>query len=312
MIMRVIRIGSRQSQLALWQAERVRKLLQLHQPLYQYKVVCLTTKGDKFIDVPLAKIGAQGLFTKELERALLEGKIDLAVHSAKDLPTRLPEGLAIGAMLKREDPRDALLAREGLQLYQLPPGAIVGTSSLRRKAQLLHARPDLKLVDLRGNIGTRVRRLENGEFDAIVLAVAGIERLGWQEKITQKLDYDLLLPAVGQGSIAVEAREDDEEIMTLIGQLDDQETRTAITAERAFLAALQGGCQVPIGAIAEVREGLLRLQGLVANLEGTTIIRDHLSGPAAAAVELGRALADSLLAQGAGEILASIRQGACR
>mgnify|MGYP000923252891 CR=1 len=310
--MRVIRIGSRQSQLALWQAERVRKLLQLHQPLYQYKVVCLTTKGDKFIDVPLAKIGAQGLFTKELERALLEGKIDLAVHSAKDLPTRLPEGLAIGAMLKREDPRDALLAREGLQLYQLPPGAIVGTSSLRRKAQLLHARPDLKLVDLRGNIGTRVRRLENGEFDAIVLAVAGIERLGWQEKITQKLDYDLLLPAVGQGSIAVEAREDDEEIMTLIGQLDDQETRTAITAERAFLAALQGGCQVPIGAIAEVREGLLRLQGLVANLEGTTIIRDHLSGPAAAAVELGRALADSLLAQGAGEILASIRQGACR
>jgi hydroxymethylbilane synthase len=310
--MRVIRIGTRRSQLALWQTEHVRQLLERLQPRYQYELVGVTTKGDKFLHVPLAQIGAQGLFTKELEQSLLEGKIDLVVHSVKDLPTRLPDGLALGAMLKRADPRDALLARDGLQLYQLPAGAVIGTSSLRRKAQLLNARPDLKLVDLRGNINTRLRRLEDGEFDAIVLAVAGVERLGRQDRITQKLGYDLVLPAVGQGSLGVEVREDDEEIMALVGRLDDRDTRVAITAERAFLAALQGGCQVPVGAIAEVREGLVRLQGMVADLEGTTIIRNQLSGPAAAAVELGRALAERLLAQGAGEILDSIRKGACR
>ena len=308
--MKIIRMGSRQSQLALWQTEYVRGLLQHRYPEYEYEIIPMRTKGDKLLDVSLSKIGDKGLFTRELEQALLEGKIDLAVHSMKDLPTQLPEGLCIGAMTKRMDPRDALLSLNHVRITDLPVGAQIGTSSLRRQAQLLHLRPDLKMVDLRGNIGTRVQRLAEGQLAAIVLAAAGVERLGWQDKITEKLDYSICLPAVGQGSLGIEVREDDHIILELLREITHQATTQAILAERALLSTLEGGCQIPLGAIAEVSGNVLYLRGMVANLEGTKLLKAEHSGQALESEKIGRELAQMLLAQGAGEILECIKKGA--
>jgi len=307
--MKRIRIGSRQSPLALKQTEYVRDLLLKRYPQLSLEIIPMRTKGDKLLDVPLAKIGDKGLFTKELEEALLEERIDLAVHSMKDLPTELPRGLCIGAMTPRLDPRDALLAAQGLTLEELPLEAVVGTSSLRRKAQLLYLRPDLRLVDLRGNVGTRLQLLEEGEFTAIVLAAAGLERLARQDRITQRLDYSICLPAVGQGSLGVEVREQDTESLELLREINDRDTAAAILAERALLSTLEGGCQIPLGAIAEVNGAGLRLRGMVANLEGTRLCKAEVSGLASQGEYLGRKLAQLLLQQGAGEILASLKKG---
>lgn len=303
-------MGSRQSPLALWQTEYVRDLLLAKYPECRFEIIPMRTKGDKLMDVPLNQIGDKGLFTRELEQALLEGKIDLAVHSMKDLPTQLPDGLCIGAVTPRLDPRDALLSQGQIRLTELPAGALLGTSSLRRQAQLLHLRPDLRLVDLRGNIGTRVQRLAEGKFTAIVLAAAGIERLGWQDKITERLDFSVCLPAVGQGALGVEAREDDRVMLELLREITDQATTLAVLAERSLLRTLEGGCQIPLGAIAEVTGEILHLRGMVASLDGVKLLKAELSGPALAGEKLGRDLAGMLLAQGAGEILECIKKGA--
>ncbi len=302
--MRKIRIGTRGSKLALWQTDYVvDKLLELDERLDIEKVTIKTT-GDKFLDMALSRIGDKGLFTKEIEKELLKGTIDLAVHSMKDMPTRITEGLAIGAVLPRENPKDVLLSREGQKLAALPVGAAVGTSSLRRRAQLLATRPDLNIVDLRGNIDTRIRRLQNGELDAIVVAAAGVIRLGYERMVAEELEF---LPAVGQGAIVVEIRDDDPDIRELVEKLDDRSTRLAITAERAFLAVLEGGCQIPVGCLGSVKDDLLTLEGLVSDLEGKRVFRSRLSGPADEPEELGRKLARELMSQGAGAVLKQIR-----
>jgi len=290
--------------LAIWQTDFViNKLLELDDRLEIEKVIIKTT-GDKFLDVALSRIGDKGLFIKEIEKELLDGSIDMAVHSMKDMPTRITEGLAIGAVLPRENSKDVLLSRDNRKLAELPVGAAVGTSSLRRKAQLLALRPDLNIVDLRGNIDTRIRRLQNGELDAIVLAAAGVIRLGYEELVAEDLE---IIPAVGQGAIAVEIRDDDTDIRELVEKLDDRSTRLAIAGERAFLAALEGGCQIPIGCGGSVRDDFLTLEGLVSDLEGKQVFRSRLSGPAAEAEDLGRKLALELVSRGAGAVLEQIR-----
>ncbi|NLW45026.1 MAG: hydroxymethylbilane synthase [Syntrophomonadaceae bacterium] len=302
--MRKIRVGTRGSRLAIWQTDFViNKLLELDDRLEIEKVIIKTT-GDKFLDVALSRIGDKGLFIKEIEKELLDGSIDMAVHSMKDMPTRITEGLAIGAVLPRENSKDVLLSRDNRKLAELPVGAAVGTSSLRRKAQLLALRPDLNIVDLRGNIDTRIRRLQNGELDAIVLAAAGVIRLGYEELVAEELE---IIPAVGQGAIAVEIRDDDTDIRELVEKLDDRSTRLAIAGERAFLAALEGGCQIPIGCGGSVRDDFLTLEGLVSDLEGKQVFRSRLSGPAAEAEDLGRKLALELVSRGAGAVLEQIR-----
>lgn len=306
-----VRIGTRQSPLALWQAEHIVKLLERQNPQCQFVLEPMRTKGDKLLDVPLAKIGDKGLFTKELETALLKGQTDLAVHSMKDLPTLLPEGLFIGAVTRREDPRDALISKNKVSFRDLAPGATVGTSSLRRRAQLLHARPDLNLVDLRGNIDTRLKRLDKGDFAAIILAAAGVDRLGWAERITERLDYSLSLPAIGQGALGLEIRAEDGEMIRLIEGVNDPDTASCIRAERAFLRALEGGCQIPIGAIGEITQEKIFLQGMVASLDGSQILKNSIIGDKSDAEELGAALADKLLRLGAEDILNKIRAGDC-
>jgi len=302
--MRKIRIGSRGSRLALWQTDFViNKMLALGDRLDIEKVL-IKTKGDKLLDVALSKIGDKGLFTKELEKEILAGKIDMAVHSFKDMPTKITKGLTIGAVLPRENPKDVLLSLEGKGLIELPSGARVGTSSLRRRAQLLAIRPDLSIVELRGNIDTRIRRLLNQEMDAIVLAAAGVIRLGYDSLITEELD---ILPAVGQGAIVVETRDDDQVILEIIEQLNDRNTRSAITAERAFLTVLEGGCQIPVGCLGTVQGDYLKLEGLVSDLDGKRVFKGHLSGPVDRAEGLGRELAGILLDQGAGVVLDQIR-----
>lgn len=302
--MRKIRIGTRGSRLAIWQTDFVvNKLLELDDSLDIEKVM-IRTKGDRFLDVALSRIGDKGLFTKEIEKELLGGSIDMAVHSMKDMPTRITEGLAIGAVLPRENWKDVLLSREGRKLAALPVGASVGTSSLRRRAQLLAMRPDLNIVDLRGNIDTRIKRLLNGELDAIVLAAAGVIRLGYGELVAEELEF---MPAVGQGAIMVEIRDDDRAIGELVTKLDDRSTRLAIAAERTFLAELEGGCQIPVGCLGNVQDEFLALEGLVSDLEGKRVFRSRLSGPADEAEDLGRKLARELISQGAGAILKEIR-----
>lgn len=268
-----VRVGTRGSRLALWQADAVAaKLAAVHTGLDVQRIV-VKTVGDRILDTPLSKIGDKGLFTKELEAALQQGEIDLAVHSLKDLPTKLPEGLVIGAILERDDPRDVLVSRSGKTLADLPPGAKIGTSSLRRRAQILARRPDLHVEDLRGNVPTRIEKLERGEYDAIVLARAGVVRLGLAPKITESIDPSVLLPAVGQGAIAVEVRGGDARMLALIAALDHPQTRLAVAAERALLARLEGGCQVPIGALATLEGSRLTLHGLVADLDGKRVVR---------------------------------------
>lgn len=302
-------IGTRDSALAMWQTNWVADNLKRLNPEYTFKIVSMKTQGDKILDVALAKIGDKGLFTKELEVAMLNREIDLAVHSMKDLPTVLPEGLVIGAICERFDPRDVLVARNGMTLADMPQGAKIGTSSLRRCAQLLNYRPDFNLVDLRGNLNTRMAKLDRENMDGIILAAAGIERLGWGDRITERIPFEVSLPAVGQGSIGIEIRGEDEEVFNVVQKLNHPASEFSIKAERAMLKKLEGGCQIPIGALGLVEEGRLTLQGLVAGLDGKELIRDSVSGKAEEAAALGQDLADKLIAMGADRILMAVRQG---
>ncbi len=298
-----VRIGTRGSKLALWQAEWVKSRLEsLHAGL-KVELTIIKTKGDKILDVPLAKVGGKGLFVKEIEEALLAGRIDLAVHSMKDMPAEIPAGLCIGAVPEREVPADALIAPEGLTLDTLPRGARIGTSSLRRASQLRRVRPDIEIVPLRGNLDTRLRKLDEGQMEAIVLAAAGVRRLGLEKRISQKLDTEVMLPAVGQGALCIETRDGDTTIAPLVAPLEDAATRIAITAERAYLHRLEGGCQVPIAGHATLHDGQLTLRGLVSDLEGQTVIQATQVGRPEKAETLGRDLAEHLLAQGARAVL---------
>lgn len=315
-----LRIASRGSELALWQTRAVQAALQAAAPGVSVDVEVVRTTGDVITDVPLAKIGDKGLFTKELDAALLAGDADLAVHSLKDVPTRLPAGLAIVAVSRREDPRDVLLLPPGGRgtLRTLPAGARLGTSSLRRCAQLRALRPDVEVLDLRGNLNTRLAKLDRGDYDAIILAAAGVVRLGWHERIAERLDAAEWLPAVGQGALAVVARTDDDRIPPLLRDFHDPFTAACTTAERAFLAALEGGCQIPIGALAHEDDESFVLHGLVADVDGVDVLRDSVSIPAShvsvdaedaagAASSAGLRLAERMLKMGAGEVLARLR-----
>jgi len=300
-----VRIGTRGSQLALWQANWVKSEIER---VHGVEVVLerIRTTGDKITDVPLAKVGGKGLFVKEIEEALLDGRIDLAVHSMKDVPAVLPEGLHLRAITRREDPRDAFISATGLLLKELPLGSRIGTSSLRRQAQLLNMRPDLKIMQLRGNLDTRLKRLDEGRFDAIILAGAGIKRLGLEDRVTEYLDPTECLPAIGQGALGIETRIDDERTNDLVAFLDHYETSVAVRAERAFLRRLEGGCQVPIAAFGELEDGQLKLTGLVATTDGKKVVKGSRTGPPEEAEAMGLALAEELIERGAGEILAEL------
>jgi hydroxymethylbilane synthase len=301
-------IGSRGSKLALTQSQMVKTELESLHPSLAVRVEIIKTSGDANTD-PLSLIGGKGVFTKELEEALLDGRIDLAVHSLKDLPTIIPEGLLIAAICKREDPRDALVLRRApkevvTSLHSLPQGATVGTSSPRRLAQLKHLRSDLVIQDLRGNVDTRLRKLDEEQYDALVLACAGLRRLGIANRISVAVPASEMLPAVGQGALGIETRADDAQTIEAVGTLDHKFTRLACTAERSFLRSLGGGCQLPIAAYAVVREKRIRLDGLVADPQGKRIVRERISGALDVAEELGALLAEQLLASGARELLA--------
>ncbi len=299
-------IGTRGSRLAVWQAEWVRARLKELAPGLTVTLQRIKTSGDKILDVPLAAIGGKGLFVKEIEEALLREEIDLAVHSMKDVPTILPDGLSILCVQAREDPRDVLVSRDSCSLDQLPKGSRIGTSSLRRQAQLLHYRPDLHIELLRGNLDTRLRKLHNGEYDAIVLAAAGLMRMGWSNKVTEYLPPEVSLPAIGQGALGLEGRCNDRFVQTLVEKLEHRPTRTAVMAERALLKRLEGGCQVPIAAHATVKGDTLIMDGLIASVDGQRLIRDTIQGPASEAQDLGTQLAEKLLAQGGDRILNEI------
>jgi hydroxymethylbilane synthase len=302
-----VRIATRRSALAMWQARHVSGLLTAREPGLEVQLLELMTRGDRILDVPLAEVGGKGLFVKEIEDALLRGEAQIAVHSMKDLPAVEPPGLVIAAVPLREDPRDALVSH-GKKLSELPRGARVGTASLRRSAQLQAMRPDLKIETIRGNVATRLRKIDEG-FDAVVLAHAGLRRLGLADKVTQVFTTEEMLPAVAQGALAIEARRDDAETLRRLAPLEDRTTRIQIEAERGFLRRLQGGCQVPIAGHAEVKGEQVHLRGLVANLDGTVIIRGERSGLAVDAARIGEELANELLARGAGEILSTIEKG---
>lgn len=306
---RSIRIGSRKSQLALVQTYWVQKELQRHHPQHQFDVETMSTQGDKILDVALAKIGDKGLFTKELEVAMEQNQVDLAVHSLKDLPTNLPTGLILGCVTERVDPADALVVNQkhlDKQLDTLPEGAVIGTSSLRRLAQLRHHFPHLTFKDVRGNVNTRLKKLDEGEYDAIILAVAGLQRLDMSDRIHQVIPSEISLHAVGQGALGIECREGDEEVLALLKVLEHEPTRDRCYAERAFLRELEGGCQVPIGVNTEIEGDTLTLTGMVASLDGQTLLKDTISGPRESAEQLGRDLANRLREAGAGEVLAAI------
>ena len=314
----LLTIGTRSSKLALWQANHIKDELfkmgnHLGLPLLEINLKEIKTKGDYITDVALSKVGGKGLFTKEIEDALLTNEIDLAVHSLKDLPTKLPDGLKIGAMLKREKPHDVLIIRRGVAcnistFINLPLHSKIGTSSLRRIAQLKSIRPDLEYIDLRGNLDTRIRKLEEGQFDAIVLAFAGIKRLGFENKISEHLNPKEILPAVGQGALAIEIRENDKEIEKFISGLNHNETFLASIAERSFLETLQGGCQVPIGAYSEIEGNKITLYGVIASLDGKSIIKETITGNLGfdECELIGKTLAKTLLQNGGKEILQEI------
>lgn len=300
-------IGTRGSKLALWQANYVAACLRERYPEVVIELKNMVTTGDRILDVPLAKIGGKGLFTKELEVAMLSGEIDLAVHSLKDMPTDLPEGLILAAVTDRVDPGDALISPEYKTLANLPVNAKVGTSSLRRKAQLLHARPDLSIVDLRGNLDTRLKKLTTENLDAIMLAVAGLKRLGWDEHITQVLPQDICLPAVGQGALALEARANDTETLAMLEFLNHEPTRLATVAERTFLAEVEGGCQIPIGVYGQLdQQGQLSLNAVIMSPDGKEAVRDTIVGSPAEAAAIGQTLAVRMLDHGGREILAKL------
>ena len=296
-------IGTRGSKLALWQAEHIAGRIHERYPAIEVTLKRIVTTGDKILDVPLAKIGGKGLFTKELENAMLSGEIDLAVHSLKDMPTELPEGLMLAAITTRADASDAFVSLGYKSLDELPQGAKVGTSSLRRRAQILKYRPDLQTIDLRGNLDTRIKKLENKEMDAIILATAGLKRLGLEQYITQILPIEICLPAVGQGALAIETRRDDAEVLSVLGFLNDSETIAAVTAERAYLREVQGGCQVPVGVHGEVNGDQLLLEATILKIDGTREVREQITGSCSEAEELGIKLAQQMLAAGGKEIL---------
>jgi hydroxymethylbilane synthase len=300
-----IRIGTRGSQLALYQTNLVAEFLRKNHPQKRVEVVTIKTTGDKILDSSLSKIGDKGLFTKEIEKAILDNEVDCAVHSLKDLPTELPAGLKIVAFGAREDVRDALVAQDGMKLLELPKGAAVATGSLRRRSQLLHLRSDLNLVDIRGNLNTRLRKLREEGYAGMLLAFAGIKRLGMADKVTEILEPERILPAVGQGIIAVEAREDDEEIIELLQSFNDSGSESAALAERAFMRQLQGGCQVPIGVYTSFAKKTLT--GMVASLDGENLIRDFVELDENNLERSGTALAEKLLSFGADKILDEIR-----
>ena len=305
--MKPLRIGSRGSILARWQAEFVRKqLFQLTG--VEAEIIIIKTSGDKMQQAPLTQIGGKGIFIKELEEALLEESIDLAVHSVKDIPTETPGRLHFPAVCRRDDVRDCLVSHTGMLLANLKQGARVGTSSLRRQAQLRHYRPDLDLRDLRGNVDTRLRKVESGEYDAIVLSKAGLDRLGWSQKITEPLSTEISLPAVGQGAIAIESRVSDQGADEVLSKLNDMETRTAIIAERALLSALQGGCQVPLGAWARMERAELVMEAVVCSVDGTQYVREKASAPPDHAAQLGEHLARVLAEGGARSILEEVQR----
>ncbi len=306
-------IGTRSSKLAIWQAEHVRDELKKIFPEVKITLKEIKTKGDHITDVALSKIGGKGLFTKEIEDALLNNEIDLAVHSLKDLPTKLPEGLKIGAVLKREKPHDVLIVRRDVacnvsNFLHLLPGSKIGTSSLRRTAQLKSLRNDLEYLDLRGNLDTRIKKLEEGQYDGIILAYAGVKRLGFENKITEHFNPKDILPAVGQGALAIEIRENDKNIENIILKLNDNETHLASVAERSFLETLQGGCQVPIGAYSEVENNKITLYGVIASLDGRKIVKNRNTGKLEIndCKSLGKSLAKTLLQMGGKEILREI------
>ena len=301
-----IRIGTRASLLALWQANWVKDILEEQNTELNVELIKIKTTGDKILDVPLAKVGGKGLFVKEIEDALLSDKIDLAVHSMKDVPTDLPEGLHIASITEREDPRDALLTRGGCKITDLPHNAKIGTSSLRRQAQILNVRPDFEINQLRGNLDTRIKKLTTKELDAVILAAAGIRRMGWTDKITEYIPTEVCLPAIGQGAVGVETRVDDESINGLVSRLNHEPTSLAVRAERAFLKRLEGGCQVPIAAYGEISDKKIKLRGLVGKIDGSEIIKDSLEGSVEKVEEIGEELAEKLLSMGAGEILSEV------
>lgn len=302
----VLRIATRQSPLALWQANYVADALRAHHPGLEVELVTMVTRGDKILDTPLAKIGGKGLFVKELELALLEGRADIAVHSMKDVPMAFPEGLGLAVICPREDPRDAFVSNRFTSLDALPEGAVVGTSSLRRQCQLRRHRPDLRVKDLRGNVNTRLAKLDQGEYDALILASAGLLRLGLGERIREAIAEDLLLPAVGQGAVGIESRLDDARTRALLAPLADADTTLRVSAERAMNTRLNGGCQVPIAGFATLADGQLTLRGRVGSPCGTEMLADEVQGAAGDAEHLGVMLAERLLAAGAGRILAAV------
>jgi hydroxymethylbilane synthase len=302
-------IGTRGSQLALWQANHIKSALESSFSGFSVELSIIKTKGDIILDVPLAKVGGKGLFVKEIEEALLDGRIDVAVHSMKDMPSEIPEGLCIGAIPERENPTDVLITNSGKTFSQLKTGARIGTSSLRRAAQLLNARSDINIISLRGNLDTRIKKLSTEKLDAIVLAAAGVIRLGLENRITEYLDESVMLPAVGQGALCIEIRDQDPFIGPLIASLDHDGTHKVVAAERSFLKRLEGGCQTPIAAYGKLTSGILSLTGLVADTDGSTMIRDTLSGPEHQSENLGRELAELLLSKGAKQILDKLRAG---
>ncbi len=304
-----IRIGTRGSQLALYQANWVKERLTEAHPRLQVTLVKIKTTGDKIQDAPLAKIGGKGLFVKEIEEALIQKRIDLAVHSIKDVPAEFPEGLHLAAITQREDPRDVFISKNGALLKDLRQGARIGTSSLRRQAQLLHLRGDLKMVPLRGNLDTRMRKLKTADMDGVVLALAGVKRLNFEKSITEILSSEISLPAIGQGALGIEMRVGDPEAESYIRFLNDPESSVAVSAERAFLKRLGGGCQVPVAALGRLDGDRLHLDGLVAKTDGKRIIRRQMEGPAKEAQAIGTRLAEILLEEGAGEILEEVYQG---
>ncbi len=302
-------IGSRGSKLALIQANWVKSQLEESNPDIKFSIEKFKTKGDKLTDAPLSKLGGTGLFTKELENALLDNKVDLIVHSAKDVPTEIPEGLVLGAFPKREDPHDVLISKNNQCLKDLPQNAVIGTSSLRRRAQILAFRQDLKVVDLRGNLDTRLKKLESAELDAIVVARAGLLRFSLSEKASEIIPYDIMLPAVGQGALCIEIRDNDDEVKEIISILNHHETMCEVKTERVLLAKLQGGCQVPIGAHTEIVFPVnLKLEAVVCSLDGTTIIRDSIEGKIDDFADIGYELAYKLLRMGGDTILEEIRK----
>lgn len=303
---KLIKIGTRGSLLALWQSNWIKSMIEERFPGTEVELIKIITKGDKILDVPLAKVGGKGLFVKEIEEALLSGAADIAVHSMKDVPTELPDELHIGIITKREDPRDAFVSVKYASLADLPKNGRVGTSSLRRKSQLALIRPDLVIEDLRGNLDTRLRKLDEGMYDAIILASAGLRRLGMADRITAYFDAAEMLPAIAQGAVGIELRKADTDLLAGLSFMNDENTSIAVAAERAFLTRLEGGCQVPIGGFGAIENGGLTFTGLIAAVDGSQVLRETVTGELKDATQIGRDMAEKLLAAGGGKILAEV------